>query len=47
MTRDEMQRLLDRQIQDGATEYEALRYLADIIGLTIKQPKEEDPEKRK
>ena len=36
MTKDEMQRLLDRQFRDGATELEALRYLAEIIGLTLR-----------
>ena len=48
MTKDEMQRLLDRQLQDGATEYAAMKYLIDIMGLTLRKPVQgEDPEDRK
>lgn len=33
MTNDEIQRFLIREAENGATEFEALKALADILGL--------------
>lgn len=33
MTNDEMQRFLIRKAENGATEFEALKALADILGI--------------
>ena len=39
MTKEEMQRFLDREAEKGSTEYEALKALADIFGDTISRIK--------
>lgn len=33
MTKDEMQRFIDQKMRDGATWEEALRALAEVIGI--------------
>ena len=33
MTREEMQRFLNREAENGNTEYEAYKALADILGI--------------
>ena len=33
MTSEEMQRFLNREAEKGSTEYEALKALADILGI--------------
>lgn len=33
MTKEEMQRFLNREAEKGSTEYEALKALADILGI--------------
>ena len=35
MTREEMQRLLDHEARKGANEYEALKTLAEVIGIVF------------
>ena len=35
MTKDEMQRFLDRESRKGASEYDALKALAEIIGIVF------------
>ena len=37
MTEEEMQRFLNREAEKGSTEYEALKALADILGITAKE----------
>lgn len=40
MTKEEMQRFLNREAEKGATEYEALKALADILGIKFPELKE-------
>lgn len=35
MTKEEMQRFLNREAEKGTTEYEALKALADILGIAF------------
>lgn len=42
MTREEMQRFLNREAEKGTTEYEALKALADILGITFPELKKAD-----
>lgn len=39
MTKEEMQRFLNREAEKGSSEYEALRALADILGITFPELK--------
>lgn len=39
MTKEEMQRFLNREAEKGATEYEALKALADILGIEFPELK--------
>ena len=40
MTKEEMQRFFDREAEKGTTEYEALKALADILGIKFPKLKE-------
>lgn len=40
MTKEEMQRFLNREAEKGTTEYEALKALADILGIKFPELKE-------
>lgn len=40
MTKEEMQRFLNREAEKGSTEYEALKALADILGIEFPELKE-------
>lgn len=40
MTKEEMQRFLNREAEKGSTEYEALKALADILGIKFPELKE-------
>lgn len=42
MTREEMQRFLNREAEKGTTEYEALKALAYILGITFPELKNDD-----
>jgi len=35
MTKEEMQRFLNREAEQGSTEYEALKALVDILGISF------------
>lgn len=35
MTKEEMQRFLNREAEQGNTEYEALKALADMLGISF------------
>lgn len=39
MTKEEMQRFLNREAEKGATEYEALKALANILGIEFPELK--------
>lgn len=39
MTKEEMQRFLNREAEKGSSEYEALRALADILGIAFPELK--------
>lgn len=39
MTKEEMQRFLNREAEKGSTEYEALKALADILGIEFPELK--------
>ena len=39
MTKEEMQRFLNREAEKGSTEYEALKALADILGIQFPELK--------
>lgn len=39
-TKEEMQRFLNREAEKGTTEYEALKALADILGIKFLELKE-------
>lgn len=39
MTKEEMQRFLNREAEKGTTEYEALKALADILGIKFPELK--------
>ena len=39
MTKEEMQRFLNREAAKGSSEYEALRALADILGIAFPEVK--------
>ena len=41
MTKEEMQRFLNREAEKGSTEYEALKALADILGIAFPELKKE------
>ena len=41
MTKEEMQRFLDRESRKGSSEYDALKALAEIIGIVF-HPVEDD-----
>lgn len=40
MTKEEMQRFLNREAEKGSTEYEALKALADILGIEFPELKQ-------
>ncbi len=40
MTKEEMQRFLDREAEKGSTEFEALKALAYILGINFPKLKE-------
>ena len=42
MTKEEMQRFLNREAEKGSTEYEALKALADILGIAFPELKKAD-----
>lgn len=42
MTKEEMQRFLNREAEKGSTEYEALKALADILGIEFPKLKKEE-----
>lgn len=42
MTKEEMQRFLNREAQKGSTEYEALKALADILGIEFPKLKQKE-----
>ena len=35
MTKEEMQKFLNREAEQGSTEYEALKALVDILGISF------------
>lgn len=35
MTKEEMQKILNREAEQGSTEYEALKALVDILGISF------------
>lgn len=39
MTKEEMQKFLNREAEKGSSEYEALRALADILGIAFPELK--------
>ena len=39
MTKEEMQKFLNREAEKGSTEYEALKALADILGIEFPELK--------
>jgi hypothetical protein len=41
MTKEEMQRFLNREAEKGSTEFEALKALANILGIEYPQLKKE------
>ncbi len=42
MTKEEMQRFLNREAEKGNTEYEALKALADILGIEFPELKQKE-----
>ena len=42
MTKEEMQRFLNREAEKGSTEYEALKALADILGIESPELKQKE-----
>lgn len=42
MTKEEMQRFLNREAEKGSTEYEALKALADILGIQFPELKQKE-----
>ena len=42
MTKEEMQRFLNREAEKGSTEYEALKALADILGIEFPELKQKE-----
>lgn len=42
MTKEEMQRFLNREAEKGSTEYEALTALADILGIEFPELKQKE-----
>lgn len=42
MTKEEMQRFLNREAEKGSSEYEALKALADILGIEFPELKKAD-----
>lgn len=42
MTKEEMQRFLNREAEKGSTEYEALKALADILGIEFQELKQKE-----
>ena len=44
MTKEEMQRFLNREAENGNTEEEALKALADILGIKIPKIEKEKAE---
>ena len=44
MTKEEMQRFLNREAEKGSTEQEALKALADILGIKFPQIEKEKAE---
>lgn len=44
MTKEEMQRFLNREAEKGSTEYEALKALADILGIEFPELKQNGAE---
>ena len=42
MMKEEMQRFLNREAEKGSTEYEALKALADILGITFPELKQKE-----
>ena len=42
MTKEEMQRFLNREAEKGSTEYEALKALVDILGIEFQELKQKE-----
>ncbi len=42
MTKEEMQRFLNREAEKGSTEYEALKALADILGIQFPELRQKE-----
>ena len=42
MTKEEMQRFLNLEAEKGTSEYEALKGLADILGITFPELKQKE-----
>lgn len=47
MTKEEMQRFLNREAEKGSSEYEALKALADILGIEFPELKKADKQPAK
>ena len=47
MTKEEMQRFFNREAEKGSTEYEALKALADILGIEFPELKQLEKAKQK
>ena len=45
MTKEEMQRFLNREAEKGSTAYEALKALADILGIEFPELKQQKQNK--
>lgn len=45
MTREEMQRFLNREAEKGSTEFEALKALANILGIEFPELKQKEAAK--